>query len=101
MYEDNINLRIRMRVDFGDFKAFDFVEIDCGALPVVIVSLVPAFTHSKGKPTILECPCDSYSTLRSRILLYPQLNQRSIICEIQEIQDIQSILVRLTKRLPT
>lgn len=42
MYEYDIDLRIWVRVDFSDFKAFDFVEVDCGALDA---SLSALFLH--------------------------------------------------------
>ena len=32
MYEDDVDFGIGMSVDFSDFEAFDFLEIDCGAL---------------------------------------------------------------------
>jgi hypothetical protein len=32
MYKDYVDFCIRVRIYLGDLEAFDFVEIDCGAL---------------------------------------------------------------------
>jgi hypothetical protein len=38
MNKNNIDLRIRMGVDFGDFESFDIVGVDSGALETISMS---------------------------------------------------------------
>ena len=52
MDQNNVDPRIRVRINFGNFESLDVVQVNRGALYDTIVSLVPA-SAQRGVPTIL------------------------------------------------